>query len=333
MDKENIAISIVVPMYNVEKYIGECITSLLNQNIEKEIILVDDGSTDRTYAIAEEYASQYECIKLIHQKNAGQSSARNKGVSIAIGKYIFFCDSDDCIDVESLPRLYRVCEENNLDILKTGWKTLEGKKCLLNVPPKNSVRLYTVMTAKELFAETIYNWYNVVPVDGLFKLDFLRENNIVFPEGIQFEDNLYHLMVSLIDVNAKVMQIDDPFYTVHISEESTTTSKPGPKKVYDQLENVRLMNQFIEKKVDDPKLKELAKVAVSSLVFTMTSYYYRVDKKYRKELSKAIPKAVLREAIQHPQTRFQYCKLLVFTYARPLLDVYELYRMWKFYKR
>ena len=333
MEKRNIAISIVVPMYNVEKYIDECITSLLNQSIEKEIILIDDGSTDLTFLIAQKYAKQHECIKLIHQENAGQSSARNKGVSVASGQYVLFCDSDDCIDAECLPRLFKLCEENDLDILKAGWKTMDGKKCSLNIPPKDSVRLYTVMTARELFVETIYNWYNVVPFDGLFKLEFLRENHIVFPEGIQFEDNLYHLMASLIDVNARVMQVDEPFYTVHISEGSTTTEKPGPKKVYDQLENVRLMNRFIEQKITDPDLKELAKVAVSSLVFTMTSYYYRVDKKYRKELSKAIPKEVLLDAIKHPQSQFQYFKLLFFTYVRPLLDIYEIYRMYKFYKR
>lgn len=324
-----IPISIIVPMYNVEKYIDECIQSLLNQSIEKEIILVDDGSTDRTYEIAKFYAESNSCIQLFHQKNAGQSSARNRGIAAAHGEYILFCDSDDCIDAECLPKLYRICKDNNLDILKAGWKTQSGTDISINLPPEGRIRLNTVMTANEYFKESIYNWYNVVPVDGLFRLDFLRKHGIVFPEGIQFEDNLYHLMVSLIDLNARIMQIDYAFYTVHISEGSTTTSKPKPKKVYDQLENIRLMNNFIINHVDEPEIKELAKVAVSSLVFTMTSYYYRVDKQYRKELSKAIPLVILKDAIAHPQTRFQKYKLIAFTYCRPLLDCYEYFHMRK----
>lgn len=322
-------ISIIVPMYNVEKYIDECINSLLNQSIEKEIILVDDGSTDRTYEIARRFQEQYPCIQLYHQENAGQSAARNKGVSYATGEYILFCDSDDCIDAECLPHMYQLCQNHNLDILKAGWKTKQGNTESINLPKEGVVPFDEVLTAEEYFRRTIYNWYNVVPVDGLFKLDFLRKNNIVFPEGIQFEDNLYHLMVSLIDLNARVMQINHAFYTVHISEGSTTTSKPGPKKVYDQLENIRLMNQFIENQIQKDNMKSLAKVAVSSLAFTMTSYYYRVDRRYHRELSKAISKEILKEAIMHPQSSFQKYKLIAFTYCRPLLDCYEWLRMRK----
>lgn len=324
-----IPISIIVPMYNVEKYIDECIQSLLNQSIEKEIILIDDGSTDHTYEIAKSYADDNNCIQLFHQKNAGQSAARNIGVAAAHGEYILYCDSDDCIDVESLPKLYQLCKDNNLDILKAGWKTKSVTGVSINLPPEGTIRLNTVMTAEEYFKESIYDWYNVIPVDGLFKLEFLRKNKIVFPEGIQFEDNLYHLMISLSDVNARVMQINYAFYTVHISEGSTTTSKPKPKKVYDQLENIRLMNDFITYNVDEPVIKELAKVAVSSLAFTMTSYYYRVDKKYRRELNEAIPLEVLKDAIAHPQTKFQKYKLMAFTYCRPLLDCYEYFHMRK----
>ena len=324
-----IPISIIVPMYNVEKYIDECIQSLLKQNIEKEIILIDDGSTDSTYKIAKSYAESNECIQLVHQKNSGQSVARNRGVSMAHGQYILFCDSDDCIDVECLPRLYQVCKDNNLDILKAGWKTKSKMEVTINLPPQGSIQLNTVMTAREYFKESIYKWYNVVPVDGLFKLEFLKKHDITFPEGIQFEDNLYHLMVSLIDLDARVMQVNDAFYTVHISEGSTTTSKPKPKKVYDQLENIRLMNKFIDDHIEENEIKELARVAVSSLTFTMTSYYYRVEKQYRKELGKAIPLEVLKDAIAYPQAKFQKYKLMAFTYCRPLLDCYEYFHIKK----
>lgn len=322
-----IPISIVVPMYNVEKYIDECIQSLLRQSIEKEIVLIDDGSTDSTYEIARKYAESNSCIMLLHQKNAGQSSARNKGVAVARGEYIFFCDSDDCVDEECLPEMYQLCKKHELDILKAGWKTKTASETIINLPPENTIRLNTVMTTKEYFKESIYSWYNVVPFDGLFRREFLKNNEINFPEGIQFEDNLYHLMTCVSDLNARIMQINYAFYTMHISEGSTTTAKPNPKKIYDQLENVRLMNEFIECKVVDEEIKELAKVAVSSLVFTITSYYYRMNKQYRKELRRVIPRKVLRDAIDYPQSIFQKYKLIAFAYCRPLLDFYEYFHM------
>lgn len=324
-----IPISIIVPMYNVEKYIDECIQSLLHQDIEKEIILIDDGSTDNTYEIARKYAINNSSIILLRQKNSGQSSARNRGVEIASGEYVLFCDSDDCIDFECLPEMYHICKKNNLDILKAGWKTDSKRRTEINLPPQGTIPLNRVITAKEYFLFSIYNWYNVVPVNGIYKLNFLRKHEIEFPEGIQFEDNLYHLMLSTTDLNARVMQISIPFYTVHISEGSTTTAKPKPQKVYDQLENVRLMGEFIEKKIFDLDIKELAKVAVSSLVFTMTSYYYRLNKNDRKKLKNVIPRKVLEEAIAHPQSRFQKYKLIAFTYFRPLLNCYEYFRMRK----
>lgn len=324
-----IPISIIVPMYNVEAYIEECLESLLKQSIDKEIILIDDGSTDHTYEIAQKYQEKNSCITLIHQENSGQSIARNRGVSIAQGEYIFFCDSDDCIDEESLPKLYDLCKKNRLDILMTGWKTQKGSTMEINLPPLDSIPFYVSMTAGEYYKKSIYSWYNVVPGNGLYRLEFLKKIKLTFPEGIQFEDNTYHLKLLLSDLNAIVMQADSTFYTYHISEQSTTTSKPGPKKIYDQMENIKLMNEFINCNVVDLEHKSLAKVAVSSLVFTMTSYYYRVDKKYRKELSRTISPQVLKEAIKYPQTKFQKCKLIAFTYFRPFLNCYEYFHMRK----
>ena len=99
------------------------------------------------------------------------------------------------------------------------------------------------------------------------------------------------------------------------------------EKVYDQLENIRLMNEFADNCLPDMVLRNKAKIAISSLAFTMTSYYYRMDREYRPGLSKAIPREVLAEAIAHPQTRFQQAKLFFFAYLRPLLDIYEFFHM------
>lgn len=322
-----IPISVIVPMFNAEKYIGNCIDSLLRQSIEKEIILIDDGSDDQTYKIAEKYRRDNDCISLIHQENAGQSSARNAGLRMAKGEYIFFCDADDEIESESLPELYRLCAENDLDILKTGWRTRTQTGDAINCPSEKDIPENMVLSSREYFERSIASWHNVVPWNGFFRRDFLLKNELFFPEGIQFEDNTFHLKALLTDENARVMQSYSTFYIVNVRENSTTTTKPKPKKVYDQLENIRLMNEFADNCLPDVILRNKAKIAISSLVFTMTSYYYRMDREYRPELSKAIPREVLAEAIAHPQTRFQQAKLFLFAYLRPLLDIYEFFHM------
>lgn len=319
-----IQVSIVVPMYNVDKYLEECLQSLLKQKVEKQIILIDDGSSDKTYSIAARYASEHPCISLICQDNSGQSVARNKGLKMATGEYVFFCDSDDYIDDDALKNLYELCKKDDLDYLKTGWKTCFPNGTMQwNLPPDTLECLDEMTLSQDLFLNTIKKWYNVIPWNGIYKRSWLIKNELFFPEGIQFEDNTYHLKVSLTDISARCMVIKFPFYNVRIRENSTTSGKVQPKKIYDILQNVKIMNDFIESQLEEEHIKSEAKRAVSSLVFTMTSYYYRMDKDDQMQTNFAITKGILRDAIKHSQTLFQKIKLITFTYCRPLLDVYE----------
>lgn len=309
-------------MFNVESYIEKCISSLLMQDIEKEIILINDGSTDRTLEISKKYAERYKEIIIISHENKGQSIARNEGIKIANGEYIFFCDADDYIDDNSLPQLYEICSFNNLDILRTGWKTHRTNNTYFNIPPKCLITNVSIDTFS-FFKKSIKLWYNVGPGYGLFKTEFLNKHNLYFPEKIQFEDNTFYLKALLIDKETKVLQNDSSFYNGVVSKNSTTTSIPQPKKIYDQLKNVELMDTFISSHLKDQEIIDFARVAVSSLVFTMTSYYYRIDKKYRNKIYKEIPRYVLKDAIKYPQTKFQKLKLIMFTYFRFILDIYE----------
>lgn len=114
----DIDISIIVPIYNVEKYLAVCIDSLLSPQcvIRLEIILVNDGSTDSSGRIADKYAKEESYIKVIHQKNRGVSSARNAGLDIAEGKYIAFVDSDDWLNIDSLLFLYQEAIKYQVEI-------------------------------------------------------------------------------------------------------------------------------------------------------------------------------------------------------------------------
>ena len=112
------AVSVIVPIYNVEKYLAECVDSILGQTFQDmEIILVDDGSLDSSGQMADDYAAQDKRVKVIHKENGGLSSARNAGMKIARGEYIYFCDSDDYISLDAIEILYETATKNDLDMV------------------------------------------------------------------------------------------------------------------------------------------------------------------------------------------------------------------------
>ncbi len=114
---DNIKVSIIVPVYNVEKYLQSCMDSLVNQTLEDiEIICVNDGSTDNSLEILESYAKKDSRIKVFTIENSGNSIARNYGIKIAKGKYVGFVDSDDYINETMFEKLYNSCEQNDLDL-------------------------------------------------------------------------------------------------------------------------------------------------------------------------------------------------------------------------
>lgn len=118
----NELITIVVPVYNVESYLDKCVESIVKQTYKNlEIILVDDGSTDNSGKMCDEWAEKDSRIKVIHKENGGLSDARNKGIDIATGKWIGFIDSDDYIDVTMFEKLYKACIENNCKISSCGF--------------------------------------------------------------------------------------------------------------------------------------------------------------------------------------------------------------------
>lgn len=123
--------SVVVPMYNVESYLGECVNSIRRQTLEDiEIILVDDGSPDRCGEMAEEYAKLDNRIKVIHRANGGLGPARNSGMEVAKGEYIGFVDSDDWVEPDMFERLYSAASEQQADVVFTGLKTVSHGKTI-----------------------------------------------------------------------------------------------------------------------------------------------------------------------------------------------------------
>ena len=178
-------ISVIIPVYNVEKYLKTCIDSVLTQDFKDyEIILVNDGSTDNSPIICDEYAEKYDCVSVIHQKNKGLGGARNTGIDAARGEYLLFLDSDDFILPEAFSYLTNIMAGNNPDIVCFGRKNV-----LENGETDSFCYVWDsgekVLSAKDYFMNYINNPF---ATNKLFKTNLFKDNGIYFPDRRWYED-------------------------------------------------------------------------------------------------------------------------------------------------
>lgn len=189
----NNKISIIIPIYNVELYLKRCIDTVLNQDIDKseyEIILVNDGSTDSSGNIAKKYYEQYDNIIYVTQKNKGISEARNIGIRIASGKYIWFIDSDDYIQHNCLGTILSLLTKNDLDILFFRSQPTSALEYDFKEVKLSSDSILETITGIEYVERT--NYKNFVTL-CIFKRDFILGNNLLFEAGRLWEDGMYLL--------------------------------------------------------------------------------------------------------------------------------------------
>lgn len=210
---KKIEISIIVPIYNVENYLRECLESIYKLDlINKEIILINDGSKDNSIKIAEEYANKYpKNTILISQENRGLSGARNTGLNIATGEYIFFIDSDDFLDSDETELFFKEGIEKKQDILIGNYWEYFGKN-------DKKILISSVANKKITDQKGIYfldrdvknRCFSVVAWRNLYKKEFLEKHNLLFKEKLLHEDNLFTLKA--FRLSNKVGCSDKVFY-------------------------------------------------------------------------------------------------------------------------
>ena len=218
-------ISIIVPVFNVEKYLEECLESILRQDFsEYEVICVNDGSTDSSAEILKKYEMEYSRIKVIeHSENKGLSAARNTAMKHATGKYIMFVDSDDMIVPNILEEVYATAESNHLDILyfersllydgASEYRSGHRKACVVYFDQKN------VCTGRELFCHFIENkQYTAYVWKRFFRRDFLLENDFTFQEGMTYEDMVFSFLCEM--KAQRVLKINKEFYIYRLRPNS-----------------------------------------------------------------------------------------------------------------
>jgi len=185
-------LSAIIPAYNVDQYISDCIDSLLCQNIDIEIIIINDGSSDKTGDIAERYKNENENIKIIHQAHSGPSVARNRGLEIATGEYIAFIDSDDWITEGVLTKLYNIAIENQADMVM-GNITFNypdaSESNMFSISSHLKNRMFTGAQCFISFMEA--HCYYPMAVSYIYRHEWIKKNNLRFEAGIFHEDELW----------------------------------------------------------------------------------------------------------------------------------------------
>lgn len=241
-----IELSIVVPVYNVELYLEECLDSIYNiKNIKKEVILVNDGSTDSSLDILKLYEEKYShCTKLINKKNGGLSDARNIGMKNSKGKYIYFIDSDDYIDSEKFERIFLKGFKKNVDIIKaSGYYLKENKVLKLD---KKEIKT-SIYSGKKLIKLLHKNKYARVEVWlSIYKKIFLEKINNYFIKGLIYEDTIFSYKCWLNSDN--IMYINENFYYYRIRKGSIMNNNKEKENFKYKLFNCRLLLKELETK-------------------------------------------------------------------------------------
>lgn len=226
LEKEKIGVSIIIPVYNAEKYLRKCLNSLLEQTYQNfEVIFVNDGSTDNSQNILEEFSrADVERFRIFTKENGGQSSARNLALQYVRGEYITFLDSDDYYDKKYLETLYWVAKENDSDVVISGQKKVdENGKVYLNID-------YPV--AK--YPDTVMRRLNFS--GKIYRTDYMRKHKMKFAEGKTYEDNPFNLIMIFLARNLVILPYSGYYQVGHPG--STTTKKIEEEKLpYNEIEN------------------------------------------------------------------------------------------------
>ena len=321
-------ISVIVPVYNVETYLRICLDSIINQTYkELEIILVNDGSTDNSGAICDEYAQKDKRIKVIHKANGGVSSARNVALKISRGDYVGFVDSDDYLHKDYFLMLYTYIKRNDCDLSICSMKFFNDIESLSFEKFKNSNENKISLNRKQVFEEMISNkkiygflW------NKLFKKDLI---NIPFAENIHFTEDFLFCAQYVQNIK-KAIFIDLPLYYYRQNRENSITSNTlkYDNKIFSSLEgqlkimeiyqknNIKLTNYFeyiilnnalnllgkykynninnkVQKNIIHHSIKKFYKICVKKSKFTYKIRYFirrRFPKLYFKHQYQALLK-------------------------------------------
>lgn len=276
-------ISVIVPIYNVEKYLAKCIESIIHQTYsELEIILVNDGSTDRCGKICDEYKEKDSRIQVIHKKNGGLSDARNVGIEIASGDYVVCIDSDDYVDLDMFEYCLTELESIDADIVVCGTKIdFEDGATKIKCNKNKEV----LSTKEALIKLNSFSSFDMSVCNKIFKKEIV--NGILFPVGKKSED--YFVMFQYFNRANRILILPEAKY--HYFQRANSISR-GKNITHDYIEGARTQQEFFRKNY--PEIEFVGNTAYAfSYIATYNRYLknnvtmpQEVKNNFRKEVKK-----------------------------------------------
>ncbi len=280
-------ISIIVPCYNVAPYVKECLDSLTEQTLRDiEILCIDDKSTDNTLEIIRLCAAADSRIQVIEQpKNGGQGLARNCAIRDAKGEYVLCVDADDMLTCDACEKLYARAKNNNLDMLMfSGYNFTQNPQNRI-ANPYWSFAWTDCLNGCEIFTyRDVIQCMTMLPVSAcltMYNLNFIKQHNILFPEGLRFEDNVFFLQALL---NAKRISFDrTEYYVRRIHSESTTQN--WDKHFADYIQIIDLILDYLITTQVDASIYRLYRSQYTQIaVNRFTGFNKPAKRRYKKQL-------------------------------------------------
>ena len=257
----NPLVSIIVPTYNVERYVEECMDSLINQTYKnKEIIVLDDASTDATVYLLKQYKEQIQLIE--NEENKGQGARRNEGIKRAKGKYIYFVDSDDWIESDAIEKLVKLAEAENVDLVRfNGAAFYEGGSAPKeegNYDFSHVLKDKAVYTGEELLEKNRKS-YSASPCLYLVKKEVIDQHNLFFLEGVLHEDEYF--TTRLFASVESMSYLNESFYHRRYRLASTMTENTNTHKLK-SFDSYLKVFKALEKEYDSEKMNPLQKAFI-----------------------------------------------------------------------
>ncbi len=237
-------ISVIIPVYNVEEYLRQCLDSIVSQTYNNlEIIIINDKSPDNSQKIIDEYAAKDSRIKpIFHKINKGLGGARNTGISVATGDYISFIDSDDYIALNTYEILSQEIEKNNSDIINFGRTDKYPNEEKIWKPAYNKQIYYSGW--EDIKDATLKNKFNPICCTSIYKKNLIIDNNIVFPEKLLFEDFFFSFQTKTLA--GKISYIDNPLYYWRKEREGSITYTVNSRDI-EVCKSLQLVEDFLQK--------------------------------------------------------------------------------------
>ena len=277
-------LSIIIPVYNVELYLDRCLKSVLNQIDEQkiEILLIDDGSTDKSGAICDKYNMAYSCITAIHKKNSGLSEARNSGILYAHGNYLLFLDSDDQINENAIKKIIKIIESNpESDVFIGRYISVYEKKVKeCNYTLNQNLEKFTGENFLVALLESVehYDWYACL---NIIKKEFLLSHKLFFAKNRCFEDALWTPQV--LYLASKISVFNYPFYLYTRERKDSITCSFSSRIYQDKLFVCCFFKKFCNDKRFNIKTKKMI-YGNLNLIYTSLLALLEVSKGRQKAL-------------------------------------------------